>query len=157
LIHELPAWGRNLTKRAVGRKKVSIIDTGLACYLNGFQAEALADLSQGEAFGALLETFVVSELFKQQTWSDTDYTLYHYRDREKREVDIVVELPNGKIIALEIKAKSSLVNRDLLGIKKLKEVMGDHFVCGIVLHSGHEAHAFEKDIYSAPVNALWAL
>ncbi|MDR1954198.1 MAG: ATP-binding protein [Clostridiales Family XIII bacterium] len=157
LIHELPAWGRNLTKRAVGRKKISIIDTGLAGYLNGYQEETLADLTQGEAFGALLETFVVSELFKQQTWSDTDYTLYHYRDREKREVDIVVELPNGKIIALEVKAKSSLVNRDLLGIKKIKEVMGDRFVCGIVLHSGHEAHAFEKGIYSAPLNALWAL
>jgi predicted AAA+ superfamily ATPase len=156
LIHELPAWGRNLTKRAVGRSKVSIIDTGHAGYLNGFQAETLGDLTQGEAFGALLETFVVSELFKQQTWSDTDYALYHYRDREKREVDIVVELSNGKIIALEVKAKASLANRDLLGIRRIKDVVGDRFICGIILHSGNETHAFERDIYSTPINALWA-
>jgi len=67
----------------------------------------LSDIEAGNILGPLLEAFVISEIHKQQTWSETDYSLYHYRDSDNKEADLVLELSDGKIIAIEIKTAGS--------------------------------------------------
>jgi predicted AAA+ superfamily ATPase len=156
LIHELPAWGRNLSERIVGRKKLSIADTGLASFLNGIDSQALADVMNGETFDPIFESFAVSELFKQKTWSDMDYALYHFRNRDKKEVDIVIELRDGRIIGLEIKSAKSVSSKDFQGMKALRELAGARFLCGIVLYTGHETQTYGGDMYFAPLSAIWA-
>ncbi len=47
---------------------------------------------EGLQLGSAMEGFVVTELLKQRTWSDTEYDLYHCRDRTGIEVDVVIEL-----------------------------------------------------------------
>jgi predicted AAA+ superfamily ATPase len=59
LIHELPAWGKNLSGRVISKKKISIIDSGLACYFNGINQESLHDVMNGEIFGLILESYYV--------------------------------------------------------------------------------------------------
>ena len=155
LINELSSWGRNITHRAVSRKKVSIVDTGLAAYLNGVDEKALADPMHGEALGALLESFVVSELFKQRTWSSEDYSIYHYRDRDKREINIIIELYDGRIIALEIKASQSASSKDFNGIRTIKDAMNDRFVCGLVLYTGADTLPFGDKLFAVPISTIW--
>jgi predicted AAA+ superfamily ATPase len=155
LVAELPAWGRNVTNRSVSRSKLSLIDTGLASYLNGESTESLAAITHGFALGHLLESFVVSELLKQQTWSETDYSLFHYRDREKREVDIIIELFDGRLIALEVKATRSLTAKDFKGIEHIRSMTGDDFLGGFVLYAGTEHLSFGDRIYSMPLSSLW--
>ena len=155
LIHEIPAWGRNASKRAVGRTKLSLGDTGLAAYLNGESAESLAAFSHGEAFGSLLESLAVSELLKQQTWSSYDYTLYHFRDKDQREVDMVIELFDGRVIGLEIKATQTILRKHFSGLRHLRDLLGDRFVCGIVLYIGQESLPFGDRLYTSPLSALW--
>jgi predicted AAA+ superfamily ATPase len=157
MIIELPAWGRNISRRAVSRKKISLTDTGLASHINRLDGSALADVLLGEAFGALLESYVVAEMFKQKTWSDEDYALYHYRSRDRKEVDLVIELFDGRIITLEVKASRTVSRRDFAGMKSLREIVGERFHCGIVLYTGHEALPYGEDMFAAPVSAVWDL
>jgi len=54
------------------------------------------------------------------------------RDCDKKEVDLVLELTGGKIIAIKIKAASSFSTKDFAGLKVLREILGVRFHCGIV-------------------------
>jgi predicted AAA+ superfamily ATPase len=157
LIHVLPAWGRNIAKRAVSKPKISIMDTGIACCLNDAHSEFLTDVTGGEVFGPVLESFAVNELFKQQTWSSARFRLYHYLDRERREVDVLAELANGRIIALEVKAARSISRKDFLGMNYLRELLGERFLCGIVLYTGSDVQQYGDRVYSAPLCSIWSV
>jgi predicted AAA+ superfamily ATPase len=157
LIQTLPAWGRNISRRVVSRKKVVLVDTGLASHINRIDEDGLADVLMGESFGPILETYVINELLKQRTWSGENFSLYHYRDRDQKEVDIVIELFNGRIIALEVKAARSVSRNDFSGLKALRQMVGDRFCCGIVLYTGAEAYSFGEKLFAAPISAVWSL
>lgn len=156
LINELPAWGRNTVRRAVARRKVHLADTGLAAYINRLDEQSLSNVLNGEAFGPLLETLVASELFKQQSWSAQDFSLFHYRDKDKREVDLVIEAFDRRLVAIEVKASRTVSQHDFAGMKVMREAVKDRFHCGIVLYTGSEAMPFGPDLFAAPVSAVWS-
>ena len=81
----------NLTKREIGRSKAFVADAGLALRLNRLTEEQLLPLTSA-SIGGLFEAFVASELLKQQSWSEHGFQLFHYRDRDGIEVDLVLEL-----------------------------------------------------------------
>ncbi len=91
LLRPLPAWTTNETTRAKRRSVAHLIDTALAAHVVG--AGTSDDLARLDSpwFGRLLETYVVNELSKQATWTDTPVRLRHFRDRDQREIDIVLE------------------------------------------------------------------
>ena len=155
LLHTLPAWGKNYSKRAINRPKTVISDTGLVCSLHGISGDFLAGIENGNELGPLLETFVITEIKKQQSWSDSDYALFHYRDCDNKEVDLVLELDDGKIIGIEVKAASSFTRSDFAGLQALKNMLGDRFHCGIVLYTGTQAQPFGDRLFAAPVSSLW--
>lgn len=89
--------GRN--RFAVGvkrRPKVFITDPGLAAWLTGKTASALADPAD-PATARLVETFVYTELYRQLTWAATEAGMFHWQDRSGAEVDFVLESPDGRI------------------------------------------------------------
>jgi len=130
-------------------------DTGIVCSLHGMTGGFLADIERGNELGPLLEAFVISEIHKQRTWSELDYTLFHYRDCDKKEVDLVLELSGGRIIAIEIKAASSFSAKDFAGLKVLREILGTRFHCGIVLYTGTQALPFGDRLFAAPISSIW--
>lgn len=155
LLNEFPAWGRSILRRTSNKPKYAIADTGVACQVNGVQSNFLTDVTGGETLGPLLESFVANELLKQQSWSTTEYRIFHFHDHENREVDIVVELPNGKVMAIEVKASRSISRNDFKGMGYLRDMLNDRFHCGLVLYTGTEAQSYGDRIYSAPISALW--
>jgi len=155
LIHTFPAWGKNYSKRAVSKSKIIINDTGLSCSMNGIYGDFLANIENGNALGPLLEAFIIAEINKQQAWSEIDYSLFHFRDFDEKEVDLVLETSGGDIIAIEVKASSSFSPKDFTGMKKLKELLGKRFYCGIVLYTGTEVHPFGDRLFAAPVSVIW--
>jgi predicted AAA+ superfamily ATPase len=88
LIHRLPAWSTNLSKRVVSRPNVSLLDTGLAARLVNVSPSGADVHANAEFAGQLLEGFVASEIRRQLTWSNQDARLFHYRDRDGAEIDI---------------------------------------------------------------------
>lgn len=158
LTKSLPAWSRNFTSRAVKHPKTFIADAGLAAHLLGVDAEALA--SPGSAArGPLLETFAVGELIRQASLlHDPEVTLYHYRTRDKVEVDVVAETPDGRVAAFEIKAASSIDKSAFRGLTKLRESLdenGGRFLAGVVLHLGEDALPAGDRLAALPLSHLW--
>lgn len=155
LTQRLPAWGRNLAKRVVARPKALVADPGLAAHLTGATPEVLSDILQRNRLGDLLESFVTAELAKQQTWSDADFRLFHFRDSQGVEVDLVAELPDGRVIAIEVKASVSLARTDFAGLGFLRDRLGSAFVQGVVLYTGTEEVPWGDRLRGLPVSSLW--
>jgi len=155
LLNSIPAWGKNYSKRAINRPKIVLSDTGLISSLNGLSSDFLSNIENGNEFGPLLETFTIAEILKQQTWSETDYKVFHYRDSDNKEADLVLELDNGKIIAIEIKAASSFSRSDFSGLKTLRDMLGNRFHCGVLLYTGTEILPFGDKLYVSPISSIW--
>lgn len=153
LVRTIPAWGDNLTKRVVGRPKVSLLDTGLAAHLVNVDGDAL--LASPDASGGLLESFVYGELLKQRTWSRIPYSIGHFRDRNGREVDLVLEDRSRRVVGVEVKATSSIDRSAFGGLELLRNALGDRFVGGVVLYTGGELLPFGDRLWAAPVSAVW--
>lgn len=95
LIRRVPSYRKNLARRmAVRMPKLHFLDTGLACHLLGLRNEDR--LLTSPHYGALLETLVYTELAKHAEWAEEEVGLYHFRDKRKREADIVAERPDGR-------------------------------------------------------------
>ncbi|MGH3994589.1 MAG: DUF4143 domain-containing protein, partial [Pseudonocardiaceae bacterium] len=102
LVVVLPAWSVNLTARVTKRPKLHLVDSGLAAHLQGITAERLSPVDPAAAsrFGALLETFVVTEVLKQAGWASEPVSAYHYRTADGVEVDLVLETADGRVAAI---------------------------------------------------------
>lgn len=109
------------------------------------------------AAGPVLENFVVMELARQLTWSEERARLYHYRTKDKIEVDAVIETPDDRVIAVEVKAGATTRTEDLAGLRNLASHLGDKFVAGYVLYTGLQALSYGGAIKTLPIDALWQL
>jgi len=155
LAYRLPAFGGSSAARTRRRPKIHLADCGLAAWLLGVTAERLLDPS-ASVVGQLLETFVLMELVRQQTWCDEQVRLSHYRDAEDREVDIMIETPDGRIAAVEVKAAVDVDDRDFRHLAYVRDRLGDRFVNGVVVHCGREPARWGDRLASLPIAALWS-
>lgn len=155
LIKRIPAWSSGQTRRAVGTPKLAFVDTGIACHLLGQDASRLGE--PGGAAGPMMENFVVMELARQLTWSEERARLYHFRTKDKREVDAVIETPDGRVVGVEVKAGATVRNEDLAGLRVLADQLGDRFVAGYVLYTGQQTLPFGEKLRALPLDALWRL
>lgn len=103
----------------------------------------------------MLEGFVSAELLRQRTWSSRDYEIFHYRDRDGDEVDLVVEFDDGSVIGIEVKASTSFSAAQYKGLMRMRDRLGDRFVAGVVLNTGVSGYRYAERLYGAPVSALW--
>jgi uncharacterized protein len=155
LIKRIPGWSRNLGTRATATPKLIYVDSGIAARLLSVDSHALR--RPGAPFGPLLEGFVLSELARQLTWSAELADLYHYRDHNKVEVDVVLENRRRQVIGIEVKAASTVRADDFAGLRRLADKLGDDFIVGIVLYTGTATLPFGPKFRALPVSAVWQL
>ena len=153
LIKRVPGWSRNLGTRVTSAAKMIFVDPGIAARLLSVDAHALR--RPGAPFGPLLESFVLSELARQLSWSEELAELYHYRDYNKVEVDAVLENRRGQVVGVEVKAASTVRSEDFAGLRLLDERLGDDFRVGVVLYTGTATLPFGPKMRAIPVSALW--
>lgn len=153
LLERLPPWHSNHASRLVKTPKLHVGDTGLACGLLGLDAAALAaDRAQ---LGPMLETFVYQELRRLASWHPQQHDFYHLRDRDKVEVDIVIERGVRQLAGVEVKAAATVTATDFRGLRKLKHTTGKRFVAGVVLYDGEGVASFGDGLYAVPIGSLW--
>lgn len=164
LLHELPAWSRNLSSRTTHRPKVHLTDSGLAASLIGVDPDALASPT-APASGPLLETFAVNEIARQIAATHQEYTLYHWRNHQDRrhrgrEIDLILESPNGDVVAVETKATSSPSADAIDHLRWLRDKLDattpGSFRAGILLHTGPYTLSAGDRLHLRPINCLWS-
>lgn len=100
IIFYLHPYSNNLLKRMVTKPKLYFYDSGLVAYLTKWTDSET--LMNGAMSGAILENFVVAEIVKSYQNAGLEPFIYYYRDKDNKEIDIVLER-NGTLYPLEIK------------------------------------------------------
>ena len=106
--------------------------------------------------GQLAETFVAGEIAQQLPWDDTGARLHHYRDRDGPEIDLLLESPDGRIVAIEVKAAVSSgldATRWLIWLRDQLDCIGTDFVRGFVLHTGPHRRSLGDRLTLPPLDA----
>jgi hypothetical protein len=155
VIKRIPAWSSNLTTRAISTPKLIVTDSGLAGRLIGMSEERAKDPTA--PVGPLLENFAIGEVARQLTWAEEPVQLFHYRDRDQVEVDMVLEDAAGTVIGIEVKAAETVRAEDFRGLRHLAGRLGDRLRAGIVLYAGEQQLSFGDRLIAVPMAALWML
>lgn len=155
LVRTVVPWSNNRLSRLVKTPKLHFLDSGLLATLREDEADVLRD--NKSRFGALLESFVVSELLKLASWSDRRLSLSHYRTRDQDEVDVIIEDRRGRIVGIEVKASATVKSDDFRGLRQLQDAVGDRFVRGLVLHDHDRVTPFGEKLQAAPLSLLWTM
>lgn len=136
--------------------KLHFVDSGLAATLGELDAGSWNE--ERPRFGHLLESFVLQQLIAMADCMTRPPRFYHYRDRDKIEVDIVIE-SRRKIWGVVVKAAASVNREDAKGLRKLAATAGDAFQAGIVFYDGEAILPLHKEasILAVPVSKLWEL
>jgi predicted AAA+ superfamily ATPase len=109
----------------------------------------------GGLFGPLLETFVLGEIMKLASWFSEPLDFLHFRDKEKNEVDIVIEDADRRVVGIEVKAAATATARDFKGLAKLQQACGKRFAIGLVLYDHDQMVPFSQKLFAAPIATLW--
>lgn len=116
LVYMLRPYYSNLTSRVVKTPKLYFTDTGLCSYLTGWTSPET--LEAGAMNGAMLETYVVMEIVKSFWHRGLEAPIYFYRDKEKNEIDVVIEA-DGFLHPVEIKKTANPSLKDIRHFKLL--------------------------------------
>ncbi len=155
LIRTLAPWSSNRLSRLIKTPKLHFLDSGLLAALREDEEQALRQ--DRSRLGAVLESFVVSELLKLASWSERRVSLSHYRTKDQDEVDVVIEDRRGRIVGIEVKASATVRPQDFRGLRQLQEAVGDRFVRGLVLHDHDRVTPFGEKLQAAPLSVLWTM
>ena len=154
LQFDVEPWYRNIGKRLVKSPKGFLVDTLLLCHLLDLRLEDMRE-RKPELYGHVLENFVATELTKLLSFSNVRAKLLHFRTSDNKEVDFVLERPDGTMAGIEVKTADRVDGGDFKGMRVLQEIAKDDFVGGVVLYSGHDIVPFGDKLFAVPISTLW--
>lgn len=113
-------------------------------------------LRDADPLGRVIDTFVVSQLRAELAVCRPGVTMFHLRQAHgRREVDVVLEAPDGRVVAVEIKASAAPTREDARHLAWLRDELGKAFVAGVVLHTGPRPFHLDDRIHALPIGGLW--
>lgn len=150
IIFYLHPYSNNLLKRLVKTPKLYFYDTGLVCYLTKWTSASV--LESGAMNGVILENYVVSEIAKTYLNSGLEPAMYYYRDKDSKEIDVVLE-QNGELNPIEIK-KTSNPGTELTRVFPLLDKASVPRGKGAIICMKPSVGAIDRDNYIIPI---WAI
>ena len=147
IIFYLHPYSNNLLKRLVKTPKLYFYDTGLVCYLTKWSSAET--LESGAMNGAILENYVVAEIMKTYLNNGKEPFMYYYRDKDAKEIDIVLE-HDGVLNPIEIK-KSSNPGSELIKVFDLLDRSSIPRSKGAVICMKPELSAIDRENYIVPI------
>jgi predicted AAA+ superfamily ATPase len=159
LFYRLAPSEKVQTSRLANRPKIHFVDSGIATHLLGFNDNSIHQIDHrtAEHIGKLTETFVVNEIIKLSQLVPEIEQICYWRTRDFDEIDLVLELESGQLIACEVKAGTSIRGSDFRSIEKYQKLAGDRLLCGIVFYQGEVVVPYNKDtnLFWLPIDLLW--
>lgn len=150
IVYLLQPYHSNFTKRLVKAPKLYFLDTGLCSYLTEWTSPET--LEKGAMSGAILETCAVVEVLKSYFHSGLRAPLFYFRDRDKKEIDLLI-YRDGTLYPLEIKKTASPTKESIKnfgGLGKLKVPIGT----GGVICLTHQMLPIDATNSSIPISYL---
>ena len=154
LLRVVQPWHSNRLKRLIKSPKLQFLDSGLLAALRGLTPETAR--RNRAPLGAIVETFVLSELLKIASWAEERYRFSYFRDKDGNEVDIVIEDEQGRVIGIEAKLSATVSRSDFSGVRRLAATSGDQFVMGLILCDHEQTIPFGNQFVAAPIASLWS-
>ena len=156
IITRLGHWTSSEGSRDIKNAKYHFVDTGISAAIRRFKAESFAITANPVPFGGLLETFVFNELMRSLPFQDNDLRLYHWRNRDKREIDIVVDA-GVRLVCVEVKASSTVKAEDFKHIKWFARIGPGRArtVSGVIFYLGNQELPFGDRCFALPISGLW--
>jgi len=140
----------SLRKRITKRPKLYFFDTGLAAYLIGIRdAEGIKN---SYLKGALVENYIMNEIYKSYINNGLDQELFYYRDTNQNEIDLVLN-ENGNMHLIECKSGARYNLSDIKQFKELKDTRLNKGKSGIIC-TADKLSALSEDIYLIPLSAI---
>lgn len=155
MIERIRPWTRTDYERVGKQHKLFMTDCGLMSSLLGWRVDQVR--LDPDRSGKVIETLAFNEIATQIESSEAGYELFHYRDREKREIDFVIEREDGALLGIEVKASSTVNERDFRHLTWFRDNLAEarEFV-GIILYSGEFAGSFGGGLWAVPFSVLWS-
>lgn len=151
IVALLEPYHVNTTKRLSKTPKMYFLDTGLCCWLAGWQTAEL--LQNSPQAGAMLETWVYGQLVRSFANAGEDMRLTYYRDRNGAEVDFVLE-QNGGVYPMEMKRSSSPALSDLKWAAGIPTAPYMELKPGIIFCTAEKAIPMAHGVFGFPISAL---
>ena len=154
IVERVPPWTKTDYARVGKQAKLFMADSGLMSSILSWNVDQVR--FDPDRLGKLMETFIFNELASQIDASEGEYELYHYRDREQREIDFLIEREDQAILGIEVKSSSSVHKQNFKNLQWFQENLSKnkHFV-GIVLYSGNRPLSFGPNLWAIPMSMLW--
>ncbi len=147
IIFYLYPYSNNLLKRLVKTPKLYFYDAGLVSYLT--KCSSAETLESGAMNGAILENYVVSEIRKSYLNCGKEPYMYYYRDKDAKEIDIVLE-HDGILNPIEIK-KTANPGTELIKVFDLLDKSSTPRSKGAVICMKPSLSAIDRDNYIVPI------
>jgi uncharacterized protein len=155
ITQRAPAWAGSFTNRAIRLPKQYLIDPGLLGPL--LRIDSRRVLRDGDLLGRLLDTLVAAQLRTECAVSIVGADLFHLRDANgRREIDLLIEARDGRVIAVEVKATSAPSPADARHLEWLHERLGSRLALGLLVHTGPRLFRLTERILAVPIATLWS-
>jgi len=152
LVYLLEPYYNNFNKRLVKTPKLYFLDTGLACWLLGWNTPE--QLTNGAMWGHIFESFVFAEILKSY-YNDgiIKPQLYYYRDAEKNEIDLLIE-EGGILYPVEIKTTGDPVKSMVNAFRYINMIPGKKVGSGALICLAKERLPLTDSVWVLPVQMI---
>ena len=153
VLHRIDNYDKRENNPLRNMSKCYISDSGLVSFFN--QWEDSEHIALQSKKGMLLESLVLTELKSSiSAFPHHQTKLYYYRSASDKEVDFVLTRKNSTV-AVEVKSSTEVGQRELGGLRHLRDEVGANFACGVVLYTGNKVKRLGDRLYAVPVCRLW--
>ena len=155
LLEKTPAWSDNLLKRIALTPKRYLLDTGILGRIADLNMNSI--INDDKLLGNIFDTFSVAQIRPELAHNFNGAEKFHLRTNGGRhEVDLIVKLENGGLLAFEFKVGTSPTISDAKHLIWLKGEIGSRLIAGVVLHGGNSIYQLGERIYAIPISSFWA-
>jgi len=155
LVERVYPWTKTDYTRVGKQSRLFMVDSGLMASLLSWKMDQVR--LDPDRSSKLIETFAFNEIMAQVDAGDGRYEVFHYRDREKRDIDFLIEREDNALLGVEIKAGSAIEKKDFNHMRWFqKNLTKSRTFIGIILYTGEFPASFGNNLWAVPFGLLWS-
>jgi uncharacterized protein len=154
VTQQIPAWTSNRLTRVGSRRKRYLCEPALLAPLIGVDRRSI--VRNADLLGRVIDSFVVSQLRPETSLGQFPVSMHHLRQDGKHEIDLILERRDGAVVAVEVKAGTTVDRHDARHLLWLRDQLDPNdFRAGIVFHTGRFIRKIDDRIWAVPICAIW--